>query len=104
MRPKSPALRNARLVFRVYSLEKKAIELAAEKSGLGVSDYIRRSSLGQTIHARLSPEELTLYRLLIEYRNNFARIGNLVKEQKDVTSELKQVIVSIDKHLKKFIA
>ena len=33
MRPKSPSPRTARLAFRVYSLEKKAIELAAEKSG-----------------------------------------------------------------------
>jgi len=102
MRPKSAALRNNRLVFRVYSLEKKAIELAAEKSGLGVSDYIRRSCLGQTIHARLSPEELDLYRLLVEYRNNFSRIRNLVKDQQDITADLKQVIASIDKHLKKF--
>src|SRR3989338_8390363 len=102
MRPKSLAHRNARLVFRVYHLEKKAIELAAEKSGLGVSDYIRRCSLGQTIQARLSPEEVDLYRLLIEYRNNFSRISNLVKEQQDITSDLKQVITNIDKHLKKF--
>lgn len=104
MRPKSLAHRNARLVFRVYHLEKKAIELAAEKSGLGVSDYIRRCSLGQTIQARLSPEEVDLYRLLIEYRNNFSRISNLLKEREDVTSELKEVIKNIDKHLKKFIA
>jgi uncharacterized protein (DUF1778 family) len=55
MRPKSTAHRNARLVFRVYHLEKKAIELAAEKSGLAVSDYLRRCSLEQPIHARLKP-------------------------------------------------
>jgi hypothetical protein len=102
MRPKSPALRNNRLVFRVYSLEKKAIELAAEKSGLGVSDYIRRSCLNQTIHARLSPEEQESYRLLVEYRNNFSRIGNLVKDKQDIYADLKEVIASIDKHLKKF--
>jgi len=104
MRPKSLAHRNARLVFRVYHLEKKAIELAAEKSGLGVSDYIRRCSLGQTIRARLSSEEVDLYRLLIEYRNNFSRISNLLKEREDITSELKEIIKDIDQHLKKFIA
>jgi len=106
MRPKSTALRNARLVFRVYSLEKKAIELAAEKSGLGVSDYIRRCSLGKTIHARLSGEELALYQLLSEYRNNFARIRNLIKENKqaEINSQLKEVISNINQHLKKFIS
>jgi len=104
MRPKSIAHRNARLVFRVYHLEKKAIELAADKSGLAVSDYIRRCSLGQTIRARLSAEEADLYRLLVEYRNNFTRISNLLKEREDITSELKEVIKNIDKNLKKFTA
>ena len=102
MRPKSAALRNSRLVFRVYSLEKKAIELAAEKSGLAVSDYARQCCLGQPIHARSSQEELDLYRLLVEYRNNFSRISNLIKEREDITIELKQVISNIDKQLKKF--
>ena len=102
MRPKSAALRNSRLVFRVYSLEKKAIELAADKSGLTISDYVRQCCLGQTIHARSSQEELDLYRLLVEYRNNFSRISNLMKGREDITIELKQVINSIDNHLKKF--
>lgn len=101
MRPKSASPRNARLVFRVYSLEKKAIELAADKSGLSMSDYIRRCCLGQTIRHRLSQEEFDIYRLLMEYRNNFSRIRNLVKGRKDLTSELKNVIQSIDEHLKK---
>jgi hypothetical protein len=103
MRPKSSSHRNARLVFRVYSLEKKAIELAAAKSGLSVSDYVRRCCLGKTLHSRLDKEELDLYRLLIEYRNNFSRISNLIKERQDFSSTLKEVISSIDQHLKKFI-
>jgi hypothetical protein len=102
MRPKSPSHRNARLVFRLYSLEKKAIELAAEKTGLSLSDYIRRCCLEKTIHPRLSKEELDLYRLLVEYRNNFSRISNLIKEREDFTAALREVISSIDEHLKKF--
>jgi hypothetical protein len=103
MRPKSSSHRNSRLVFRVYALEKKAIELTAKKSGLTVSDYARRCCLEKSIQARLSQEEIELYRLLVEYRNNFSRIGNLVKERQDFTNELKHVINSIDLHLKKFI-
>ena len=102
MRPKSSSHRNARLVFRLYALEKKAIELAADKSGLSLSDYIRQCCLNKTIHTRLSQEEIDLYRLLVEYRNNFSRISNLFKERKDFSSDLKQVISSIDQHLKKF--
>jgi hypothetical protein len=103
MRPKSISSRSARLVFRVYALEKKAIELSAAKSGLPVSDYIRRSCLGKTIHARFSKEELDLYHILVEYRNNFSRISNLVKEREDFSLSLKEVISSIDQHLKKFL-
>ena len=102
MRPKSTVHRNERLTFRVYSLEKKAIELAADKSGLCVSDYMRRSGLGQTLKPRLTEEELSLYQLLIEYRNNFSRISNLIRERKDFTTALKQLIISIDRQLKKF--
>lgn len=104
MRPKSSSHRDSRLVFRVYAIEKKVIEIAAGKSGLGVSDYIRRSCLGKTIQARLSQEELDLYRLLVEYRNNFSRISNLIKEREDFTSDLKGLINNIDLHLKKFIS
>lgn len=103
MRPKSSSHRNSRLVFRVYSLEKKAIELAADKSGLSVSDYARRCCLEKTIQARLSQQEIQLYTLLVEYRNNFSRISNLIKERADFTDELKQVISNIDLHLKNFI-
>ena len=104
MRPKSPAPRNERLAFRVYGLEKKAIELAADKSGLCVSDYIRRACLGKTLKPCLTEEELALYRLLIEYRNNFSRISNLMKERKDFTQELQRLINNLDTHLKKFSA
>lgn len=104
MRPKSSSHRNSRLVFRVYALEKKAIELAADKSGLSVSDYVRRCCLGKTIQSRLGKEEIELYRLLVEYRNNFSRISNLIKEREDFTGDLKHVISSIDQHLKKFVS
>ena len=103
MRPPSLVHRHERVVFRVYSLEKKAIALAAAKSGLSVSDYIRRTCLGKSLKARLTEEEISIYKLLIEYRNNFSRISNLVKANKDLTSELHQLIHSLDSHLKKFI-
>lgn len=103
MRPPSLVHRHERVVFRVYSLEKKAIALAAAKSGLSVSDYMRRTCLGKSLKARLTEEEIGIYKLLIEYRNNFSRISNLIKANKDLTSELHQLIHSLDSHLKKFI-
>ena len=94
--------RNQRIVFRVYSLEKKAIELAAQKSGLSVSDYARRACLDKELKTRLTDEEISIYKLLIEYRNNFARIGNLIKHHQDFTQELKSIIGRIDQHLQRF--
>ena len=41
--------RNQRIVFRVYSLEKEAIGLAARKSGLSVSYYARRACLDKEL-------------------------------------------------------
>lgn len=102
MRRKSLIHRQFHLAFRVYALEKQAILLAAEKSGLSVSDYMRRSCLGSVLTSRLSQEEIALYRMLITYRNNFARISNLVRDRKEFTEELKNVIQRIDHHLKKF--
>ena len=94
--------RNQRIVFRVYSLEKKAIELAAQKSGLSVSDYARRVCLSQELKTRLTDEEVSIYKMLIEYRNNFARISNLVRHHQDFTQALKSLIDRIDQHLQRF--
>lgn len=103
MRPKTSSHRNHRIVFQVYPLEKKAIELSAKKSGLSLSDYARKCCLGREVQSRMNEEELQLYLLLIEYRNNFSRISNLMKERKGFEKELRQVISNIDEQLKKFI-
>ena len=102
MRPRSLIHRQFHLAFRVYALEKQAILLSAERSGLSVSDYMRRACLGTTLTSRLSEEEVSLYRMLITYRNNFARISTLVKERREFADELQDVIHRIDHHLKKF--
>ena len=102
MRKKSSATRDSRLVVRVYYLEKRAIELAAEKSGLTFSEYLRRAALNQPIYYRLTKDELRLYKLLIEYRNNFKRIRNLIRDRQDFTPALQEVIDAINHQLKKF--
>ena len=88
--------------MRVYGLEKKAVELAADKAGLSTSDYMRKACLGKTITQNLTEEELKLYKLLVDFRNNFARISNLVKAKKDFTSPLKDLIQALDQQLNKF--
>lgn len=102
MRPKSTIQREERLTIRLFALEKQAILLASQKAGLVTSDFVRKACLEKHIKARLSQEELALYKLLIEYRNNFSRISNLIKEKKQFQAELAEVIQRIDEQLKKF--
>lgn len=102
MRPPSSCHRNEFIGMKVYSIEKEAIKLAASQAGLPLSDYTRQCCLGKNISERFSEEEIKLYELLVEYRNNFSRISNLIKERKDFSVELKEVINKIDKQLKKF--
>ena len=86
----------------MYALEKEAIELAAEKSDLKVSTYLRRCALGKPVYPRLTEDELKLHQLLVEYHNNFARISNLIRERKDFIPALQEVIGAINHQLQKF--
>ena len=81
--------------------EKQFIIRSANRAGLSLSDYIRKASLHQTITSKLTSEELAVYKLLVEYRNNFARISNLVKEKKDFTQALEEVIGLLKEQFKK---
>lgn len=102
MRPKQLVHRDCRLTIRLFSLEKQAILLSASRSGLSVSDYLRKVGLGETIKPRLTAEELSLYQLLVDYRNNFSRISNLISNREDFSQALACLISSIDHHLRKF--
>ena len=102
MRKKLPAPRDSKLVVRVRDLEKKAIERAAQQSGHKLSSYLRRCALKKTLYYRLTQEELRLYELLVEYRRNFTRISNLIRERKDFMPALEGVIDAINQQLQKF--
>ena len=101
MRPKSVATQSDKLTLRLYSVEKKAIQLAARKAGISTSAFVRKACLEKDLSAKLSDQEIAIYKTLVEYRNNFARISNLIKNRADFTAELKDVTRLIDTHLKK---
>lgn len=103
-RPKKIVKRSNRIVARVSPLEKKVVQLSAEKCGLTESDYLRKSALHQKIKLRLSEEELEVLKTLTDYRSNFQRLANLINKRSDmqeVRQELNQTIKSIDEQLKK---
>lgn len=101
MRPKKTDLKSSTLSIRLYPTEKIALKLLAKSCGLSLSDYLRKTGLNQTIKSRFTPEELSIYQALVDYRNHFSRISNLIKDQLDFKKEVQHVIEKIDHHLNK---
>lgn len=94
-------MRKERIEFRSSPLEKAIIIKKSAHSGLSISDYCRRSALGQNISYKLTAEEIEIYKMLVEYRNNFASIANLFRSNQPISEEIKKLIGQLDEHLKK---
>ena len=89
--------------FRCSIYEKKLLKVKAKRSGLTLSEYIRRSLFEQEITERFTEEHMELYKMLIKYHNNFKSIGNMFKKR---NPKLMQTVYDladeIKTHLKKF--
>ena len=94
-------MKKQRIEFRASTLEKAIIKKKAAHSGLSISDYCRRSALAQNISYKLTTEEIEIYKMLVQYRNNFASIANLFKNNQPISEEVKRLIAQLDEHLKK---
>ncbi|WP_229669555.1 mobilization protein MbpA, partial [Yeosuana aromativorans] len=89
--------------FRCSIYEKKLLKVKAKRSGLTLSEYIRRSLFEQEITERFTDEHIQLYKMLIKYHNNFKSIGNMFKKR---DPKLMQTVYDladeIKAHLKRF--
>ena len=101
MRPKKPTNKSSTLSIRLYPTEKIALKLLAKNCVLSLSDYLRKVGLHQTIKSRFTEEELSTYQMLVDYRNHFSRISNLIKAQLDFKKEVRYIIEKLDYHLNK---
>ena len=89
--------------FRCTVYEKKLLNINAKRSGLSLSEYIRRSLFEQEITERFSEEHIEIYKMLIKYHNNFKSIGNMYKKRNPkLTQEVYALANDIKAHLKKF--
>ena len=89
--------------FRCSVYEKKLLKVKAIRSGLTLSEYIRRTVFEQTITERFSEEHIELYKMLIKYHNNFKSIGNMYKKRNpNLTETVYELANEIKTHLKKF--
>ncbi|WP_435139064.1 mobilization protein MbpA [Formosa sp. A9] len=67
--------------FRCTVYEKKLLRVKAKRSGLSISEYVRRCVFEQEILERFTEEHITIYKMLIRYHNNFKSIGNMFKKR-----------------------
>ncbi|MHB1105411.1 MAG: mobilization protein MbpA [Lutibacter sp.] len=89
--------------FRCSIYEKKLLNIKAKRSGLSLSEYIRRSLFDKEITERFTEEHIQLYKMLIKYHNNFKSIGNMFKKRNPkLTQEVHDLANEIKAHLKKF--
>jgi len=89
--------------FRCSVYEKKLLKVKAKRSGLTLSEYIRRSLFEQEITERFTDEHIELYKMLIKYHNNFKSIRNMYKKRNPkLTETVYDLANEIKAHLKKF--
>lgn len=102
-RPRLRVKREHEIKFRCTALEKKTVEKKAQHSGLNVAEFVRNSALDQPISYKLTADEIEIYKMLTQYRNNFKHIGNLFREKSDIKNEVLELVAEIDRHIKKFL-
>lgn len=99
---KKAITRSETLRFRVFSLEKKAIQLAARQAGMPISEYLRQCALGKEIKFRLTDEEIEIFQMLRQYRTNFSRLSSMIKKHEPgKVKVLDELIKGIDEQLNK---
>ena len=89
--------------FRCSVYEKKLLNVKAKRSGLTLSEYIRRTIFEKEIKERFSEEQIQLYKMLLKYHNNFKSIGNMYRKRNPkLTEAIYELADEIKVHLKKF--
>ena len=96
-------MKNQKIEFRCTLFEKKLLKVKAKKAGLSLSEFCRKSANDKVISERLTEEQITVYKMLIQYHNYFKSIGNLIKtKHPDLYQKVYQTADEIKKHLQNF--
>jgi len=103
VKKKSFKAKNEIIKFRCTIYEKKVLKVKAKKSGLTLSEYCRKVAFEEKITERLTNEQIDIYKMLVNYHNNFKSIGNMYnKRNPELTKTVIQLADEIKNHLKKF--
>ena len=96
-------MKNKEFRFRVSPLEHQIIKNKISKTGLSISEFMRRLSLELELKNKLTDDEVECYKNLSKFADNFRRISNLFKLG-DVTGMKNETLETsriIKKHLEK---
>ena len=89
--------------FRCSTFERNLLRVKARRSGLSLSEYCRRAAFNDRIIERLSEDQIDMYKMLVDYRNNFIRIGNMYKKNNPkLAGEVRQLAQEIRDHIQNF--
>ncbi len=89
--------------IRCSIYEKKLLQRRAARAGISLSEYIRSAAFERNIVERITPEQLEAYKMLIQYKNNFTRIGNMFKKRDPkLATAVEDLAREIRTHLIKF--
>ena len=96
-------MKNKEYRFRVSPLEHLVIKNKITKTGLSISEFMRRLSLDLELKNKLTDDEIECYKNLSKFADNFRRISNLFKLG-DVTGMKNETLETsrlIRKHMEK---
>ncbi|SFG23272.1 hypothetical protein SAMN04488033_1436 [Salegentibacter agarivorans] len=83
--------------------EKKLLQRRAARAGISLSEYIRATAFDKNVVERITPEQLETYKMLVQYKNNFTRIGNMFrKRDPKLAREVEDLAKEIRTQLKNF--
>lgn len=89
--------------IRCSIYEKKLLQRRAARAGISLSEYIRATAFDKNIVERITPEQLETYKMLVQYKNNFTRIGNMFRNRDPkLAREVEDLAREIRTHLKNF--
>jgi len=89
--------------IRCSIYEKKLLKKRAARAGISLSQYLRSTAFEKNIVERITPEQLESYQMLVQYKNNFARIANMFKKgNPKLAKEVAQLAEEIRTHLRNF--
>lgn len=98
-------MKSKKIEVRVSLEERDKIFQKSEKSGLSVSEYMRRSALDKNLNMRFSAEELEAWKNLTYISKALKNLGNILNkdDREDLILELKKTNEKLKIEILKFL-